>query len=150
MLEDEERCKMVKVWVDSLSFAELSTLEFEMEKPSYTYLTMRRFRKEQPETLFVIVMGADSLSNLHHWRCHEELLQNHEIYVYPRDGYPFTPSAFPVLRQYPETKVCLINAPLFPYTSTVIRQILSQGGAVESMLPPVVADYIRTHHLYGS
>ena len=53
LLDEGERCKMVKAWIGTLPFVRCSTIEFEMEKPSYTYLTMRRFRLEQPEQLLI-------------------------------------------------------------------------------------------------
>ena len=148
LLDEEKRCEMVKAWVDTIPFAQCSTIEFDMPRPSYTYLTLRRFRELQPEVDFSLVMGTDSLVRFHLWRCYEEILRYHPVYVYPREGYPFSPESAPVLWSHPEADIRLVSAPLYPYSSTDVRRMLAESGCADEALPTVVAAFIRTHGLY--
>ena len=139
---------MVERWVSTMPFVQCSTIEFEMERPSYTYLTLRRFRQLEPDTCFSVVMGMDSLAQLHLWRNYEEIVRHHAIYVFKREGYTFDPLLIPVLQLHPEIVVHLMDAPLFPYSSTVIRDMLQKGENPEELLPEVVWRFIDGHSLY--
>ncbi len=147
-LSEEIRLDMVRHWTDSLPFVHCSDIEFEMERPSYTYLTLRRFREKFPETPFAVVMGMDSFVQLHRWRNYEEIVRNHKFYVYPREGYSLSAEEVPVLREFPRTEVVWMDAPLFPYASSLIRQALQQGKDVSDQVPEAVWTYIKKHSLY--
>ena len=145
---EELRLSMVREWVGCYPYLSLCTLEFEMERPSYTYLTLRRLRDMEPERHFSVVMGADSLSAFPRWREAAEIVQWHPVVVYPREGYDHFQLAAEVRRQMPQACIRCIEAPLFPFSSTEIRAAVAAGADVSGMVPPAVWNFIRRNNLY--
>lgn len=148
LLEDAGRIALVRAWTDTLPYLSLCTLEFEMERPSYTYLTLRRLRRDEPEREFVLVMGADSLANFPRWRAFDEIAREHELCVYPREGFALDAAREALLERVPEARVRLLQAPLFPYSSTEIRRMLQAGEDISGKVPEEVRDYIQKHGFY--
>ena len=148
LLSDAERIAMVKAWTDAVPYLSLCTLEFEMERPSYTYLTLRRLRLQEAETEFVLVMGADSLSNFPRWRAFDEIVREHELCVYPRDGYDMQAACSALRKLLPDARVRLLDAPVFPYSSTEIRRMRQAREDISGKVPAEVLDYIQKHDLY--
>lgn len=64
----------------------VSDIEFHLPKPNYTINTLRALRQAEPDTCFVIAMGADNIAGIERWREWEEIVDNFEIWVYPRKG----------------------------------------------------------------
>lgn len=148
LLSDAERIAMVKAWTDAVPYLSLCTLEFEMERPSYTYLTLRKMRKQETDTDFVLVMGADSLYNFPRWRAFEEIAREYELCVYPRDGYDMHAARTTLLKLLPEARVSVIEAPLYPYSSTEIRRMLQAGEDISGKVPAEVLAYIQENDFY--
>ena len=65
----------------------VSDIEFHLPKPNYTINTLRAFRQAEPDTDFVIAMGADNIAGIQRWREWEEIVKDYQIWVYPRKGY---------------------------------------------------------------
>ena len=65
---------------------EVSDIEFDMPKPSYTIDTLVRLKEKYPENDYSIIMGSDNLKNFHKWKNYEQILEDYSIYVYPRPG----------------------------------------------------------------
>ena len=65
----------------------VSDIEFNLPKPNYTINTLRALQQAEPDTDFVIAMGADNMAGLEKWREWEEIVNNYQIWVYPRKGY---------------------------------------------------------------
>lgn len=105
----------------------VSTVEFGLPKPNYTYNTLEYLHNSEPEMEFVIVMGADNLFKIEEWHKWELILQNYKIYVYPRKGFD-TES---LCKKY---GTLFLDAPLYDISSTIIRQLKSEGKDVEKFL----------------
>ncbi|MBO4417005.1 MAG: nicotinic acid mononucleotide adenylyltransferase [Bacteroidales bacterium] len=65
----------------------VSDVEYHLPQPNYTINTLRALQKAEPDTDFVIAMGADNIKGIERWREWEEIVNNYEIWVYPRKGY---------------------------------------------------------------
>ena len=65
----------------------VSDIEFHLPKPNYTINTLRALQQQEPDTEFVIAMGADNIAGIEGWREWEEIVNNYEIWVYPRKGF---------------------------------------------------------------
>ncbi|MDR0509789.1 MAG: nicotinate (nicotinamide) nucleotide adenylyltransferase [Rikenellaceae bacterium] len=118
-------------------------VEFSMPRPSYTIDTLRRLRAEHPDREFAILIGSDNLAQLGSWREGGKLLAECDFLLYPREGWPL-PSVLPSPRM-----TALADAPLWPYSSTAVRQALREGGG-EQMVTPEVMAYIKRYNLYGA
>lgn len=114
-------------------------IELTLPRPSYTVNTLRALAHRYPEHRFSLVMGADNLALFQQWKDWQEILDRYPIIVYPRQGTDLSP----LLQHYPQVTF-LPEAPLFPVSSTDIRQRLQAGDDLSSLLPDrLTADILR-------
>ncbi|KQQ87796.1 nicotinate-nucleotide adenylyltransferase [Massilia sp. Leaf139] len=146
--------------------------EIERGTSTYTVETLRGLRAEfGPEASIVFLMGADQLQNLDSWREWRELFALANIAVAARPGYTLEQDALPQavaeelaprlappeqVRIKPAGLVCLAHTLAVDISATRVRALLRKEGEpqdgprtdVNSLVAPVVLDYIQQHHLY--
>lgn len=86
-------------------------------------------------------MGQDNLVHFHKWKNHESILENHNIYVYPRPGCK------PCDMERHE-KVQLTKAPLMDISAEFIRRSIREKKEVSYFLPQKINDYIDEMNFY--
>lgn len=99
---------------------EISTVEFDLPKPNYTYNTLQHLKASEPENTFIIIMGADNLAVIEKWHKGLEILRTHEVWVYPRQGF----DTRALCKKYGAT---YLDAPQVDVSSTMIREGESNG-----------------------
>lgn len=128
LMPDEERLDKVRRAVSSLPHIEACDIEFGLPTPSYTYLTMRYLREAFPDRRFALVIGADNWERFPLWRNHEELLEKHQLIVYPRKGSTVDCAELP-------DNVSYLDLPLLDISSTEIRERIARGEDVSTLVP---------------
>ena len=113
--------------------------EFQLPRPSYTYKTLEALRRTFPERRFSLLIGADNWHAFPRWRANEELLRTTDIYVYPRQSYDIDAAILP-------PRVHLTAAPLYPISSTVIRQRAAKGESIAGLLPKSIEEEVRAYY----
>ncbi len=93
----------------------INDIEFNLPEPLYTYNTIKELQKRNPDTEYILVVGADSIKSMPNWYRGEELLKEFSVIVYPRSGYRVKT----LCRKYKATY--LGEAPLNNISSTQIR-----------------------------
>ena len=106
---------------------EASDIEFHLPKPLYTYNTLKYLREREPETEFVLVIGADNLAIIENWYRGTDLLREFPVWVYPRKGFDTT-----LLCQ--KYGVTCLDAPLKDISSTMIREGIASGRNMDEYL----------------
>ena len=112
-----------------------SDIEFGLPTPSYTVDTLTYLKEKYPKHEFSVIMGSDSLQNLHKWKNSEVILKNYHIYVYLR------PAA--ELMKPSEKNIHLLKAPLLEISATQIRDIVKSGKSIRYMVPEKVMEEIE-------
>ena len=102
-------------------------IEFYLSKPSYTINKLLVLSKKYPEYQFSLLIGADNYQIFDRWYCYDEILRDYSIYVYPREGVVVDYNKFPQMRW--------LEAPLYPISSTMIREMLSQNKDIGDLIP---------------
>ena len=148
LLDETARLGMLHAWMDGTPYLRLCTVELEMARPSYTYLTLRRLREENPQCRFSVAMGADSLARFTAWREYSEIVANHTLLVYPREGYDAVTVAAALKQEIHHAEIRCLDAPVFNISSTCIRDAVARGEDVSGMVPPAVGRYMSQHALY--
>ena len=143
LLDDTQRLEMVKAALRRERRLIASDFEFHLPKPSYTWNTLQALTAENPDRLFTLLIGGDNWEKFPQWYHHEDILANHSIAVYPRAGSTIDTASLP-----PQVQV--VETPLIPISSTLVRQRVSEGKTIRHLVPKVVAEYIEQHHLYRS
>ena len=138
--------------------------EIERSSATYTIDTLRNVRAELgPHASVVFLMGADQLLHLDTWRDWRALFDLAHIGVAARPGYSLAEAALPEavatelaqrqgsltqLRNNPSGHAYLAQTLAVDISSTQVRAALQRGEQANSLISPVVLDYIQQHNLY--
>ena len=136
LLHEFDRFDMVRAAIHDNFKLEVSDIEFHMPKPSYTIHTLIYLQEKHPDKEFVIIMGEDNLPSFQKWKNYQSILDNHEIYVYPRPGVQLSE-----LRSHP--KVRFVQAPLLDISATFIRECVRKQQSIRYLVPDAVEGIIR-------
>ena len=135
---EKARLEMVRRAVSGTEGVEVCDVEFSMERPSYTVKTIDRLRELYPEREFAILGGGDVAQTMATWREGERLVRENRIFIYPRGEEDEYGAPFEVLK----------GAPKMEISSTLVRELIGNHGSWEELVPPSVAEYIKTEKLY--
>ena len=161
----EDRVAMLELaFADAGMTITLDRQEIERTTPTYTVDTLRNVRAELgPDASIVFLMGADQLQHLDTWRDWHALFDLAHIGVAARPGYSLAEAALPEavatelakrqgsltqLRNTPSGHAHLAENLAVDISSTQVRAALQRGEQANSLISPVVLDYIQQHNLY--
>ena len=142
LADDFQRFHMVQLAIEDYPFLRASNIEFSLEQPNYTVVTLAHLRENFPEHDFSLIMGEDNLTNLHKWKNAAYLTSEYDIFIYPRLHKDVRKPKVDMNR------VIKINAPVIEISSTFIRECIKTNKNVKPLLPPEVFDYIDGSNLY--
>jgi len=143
LLADHHRYQMVLRATEDYPKLKSSNIEFDLEQPNYTVNTLAHLYEKYPKHKFSLIMGEDNLQSFHKWKNYEVILQNHEIYVYPRVYEKKVESKF-----HKHPKVHFINAPIVEISSTFIRNGIKEEKNMKPLLLKSVWKYIDEMNFY--
>jgi nicotinate-nucleotide adenylyltransferase len=134
--------------------------------PTYTIDTLRNVRDELgPQASVAFLMGADQLQRLDTWHEWQSLFDYAHICVAARPGYDIATAGLPPgvaqafssrlgtpqqIRSTPHGLTYLAQDFAVDISATRIRAALQRGEVANSLIPPLVLDYIEQHNLYKS
>lgn len=152
LLDDHHRLQMVHLATEGYPKIKPSDIEFKLAQPNYTVNTLVHLEERFPNHEFSLIMGEDNLKSLHKWKNYEVLLQNYDIYVYPRleakvrTGQVISPDEENLeLQNHP--RIHIIQAPIVEVSSTFIRNNIKEGKNIQPLLPAKVWEYVD-HNLF--
>lgn len=141
LLPDYQRLEILNRAIEDFPKFQVSAIEFNLPKPSYTIDTLTYLKEKFPEHSFSLVMGADNLATINKWKNYELLLKNFKIIVYPRPNITFN-------KFFQEKNVELIDAPLMEISSSFIRNAIKGQKDVRYFLPQKAYEYIDEMNFY--
>lgn len=142
LLDDHHRLQMVFLATEKYTKLKPSDIEFRLPQPNYTVHTLAHLQEKFPTYEFSLIMGEDNLNSLHKWKNYEVIIQNHDIYVYPRLNSGETNPELTA-----NARIHHINAPILELSSTFIRNSIKEGKNVRPLLPGNVWEYVE-HNLF--
>jgi nicotinate-nucleotide adenylyltransferase len=142
LVDFEDRCRMCELAARALGDrVEVSRIESEIgQQRNRTLDTLHALCERHPEARFRLVIGADILSETAKWYRWDEVVALAPPIVVGRSGYRATPEQ--------EAGFHHLDLDLPRVSSTEVRERLSRGHDVLSLLPRVVLDYIAERGLY--
>ena len=142
LLDENERYEMVKLALESQEKVLMaSNYEFHLERPSYTWKTLRALKLDFPQHEFSLIIGGDNWVRFPRWAHNEEILANHHIYIYPREDSEIDEATLP-------ENVHLIHTPKINITSTMLREMVRNGKDISAFVPNAVAKAIADNNYY--
>lgn len=143
LLDNYQRLEMVYRATKDYTKLKPSDIEFNLPQPNYTVNTLAYLQEKHADHEFALIMGEDNLKNFHKWKNYEVILENHDIYVYPRISENKTES-----QSTEHKKIHPVNAPIMQLSSTFIRNAIKEGKNVKPMLPEFVWEYLDEMNFY--
>jgi nicotinate-nucleotide adenylyltransferase len=143
LLDNHHRLEMVYRACESYDKLKPSDIEFGLAQPNYTVNTLVHLSEKYPSNSFCLIMGEDNLKSLHKWKNYEVILENHEIYVYPRIASGNMSEEF---RGNPKIK--RVDAPVIEISATFIRNSIRESKNVRPLLDQKVWEFIDEMNFY--
>ena len=146
LLDDYQRLQLVFLATEEYPKIKPSDIEFKLAQPNYTVNTLAHLQDKFPQHEFSLIMGEDNLKSFHKWKNHEVILENHDIYVYPRISSETDTNQNLAFKSNP--KIHIVDAPIVEISSTFIRENIKKNKNVRPLLPEKVWEYIDHNNLY--
>lgn len=122
LIDEQTRYELAQLATAKIPRVTACDFEFALPRPSYTIQTLQALQKAWPQHQFALIIGTDNMAIFHRWLDYETILRDFPIFVYPRQGDDLAA----LIERYPTMHI-ISGAPLFPVSSTRIREALAQG-----------------------
>ncbi|MFK7776869.1 MAG: nicotinate (nicotinamide) nucleotide adenylyltransferase, partial [Gimesia sp.] len=125
-------------------------LELRREGPSYTVETLRQLTTSHPDEEFFLIVGADSVRDLHTWREPESILELATLIGVnrPNISLPDLSELIQKFGKIVQSKIIWVTMPGMDISSTDIRKRILEKQSVRFMTPRSVEVYIHNNRLY--
>lgn len=121
----------------------VSNIEFSMEKPSYTYLTLQKLQYMNPNAELYFICGTDVYVDIPSWYGGKEVIEVANFLVYPRNTTSnYTPE------EMKDKTVFLNGVPNLEISATFLRDQIKNNKTTKHLLPEEVKYHIEKHNLY--
>ncbi len=131
LLDDQLRYQMARLALHGEEGIVASNYELHLPKPSYTWNTLQHLHQDFPQHTFLLLIGGDNWALFPRWYKAQEIMDGHDIIVYPRRGSQIDRTALP-------PRVTIADTELLDISSTDIRQGIKQGSNISRMVPSVI------------
>lgn len=146
ILDYEERLHIARLATKGIQGIHVSDFESSLPIPSYTVTTLNELTKTYPQHTFCLIIGADNWQDFRKWYKWEEILASYPIVIYRRPGYDLDTTSETFLSA---KSITIADTPLYPISSTEIRQAIRLGQIPTEWLAPEVVKYIIDKGLYA-
>ncbi|MBP8157247.1 MAG: nicotinate-nucleotide adenylyltransferase [Flavobacterium sp.] len=143
LLDDYHRLHLVRLATEEYPKIKPSDIEFKLPQPNYTVNTLAHLMEKYPQHEFSLIMGEDNLKSFHKWKNYEYILQNHDIYIYPRIS-----EEAENLELKNHSRIYKIDAPVVEISSTFIRESIKNKKNIRPLLPHNVWEYVDHNNFY--
>lgn len=150
MTDDEHRLAMANLAFKDIPKTEISTLEIDRMRISYTFDTMSELKKQYPGKELFFITGTDAFMQIDSWYKGVDLLENFSFIVSVRPGY-YEDELNETIKTYQRlynTQVIKLVAKMPDISSTDIREAYRNGESISSLVPEAVERYIKDNGLY--
>lgn len=148
--DKKSRLDMLSEAIKNNSHFALSTIETDREGNSYTYETLELLKKENPDTSYYLILGADTFFQIEEWRNTEIIMKKATILASIRSGQSkeaLEKKALELTEKY-GAEIKILTFPYIDLSSTDIRQRIRTNKSVRYMLPDATLSYIEKNRLY--
>lgn len=146
----KDRLEMCRLAFAGMEGVIVSDLEMKRNGKSYTVDTLRELY--DPAGRLFFLMGTDMLLTLDQWREPEEIFRLcYPVYIRREADAALDDRIVEKITTYHQRfgkMVPRIVAPAIELSSSMVRDALADGRAIDGMVPPAVARYIEENYLY--
>ncbi|MGL4909710.1 MAG: nicotinate-nucleotide adenylyltransferase [Cetobacterium sp.] len=139
LIDGKIRLKMCEIAFEKDKKIEVSDLEIDSEKLSYTYDTLLKIIKKYPNSEYYEILGEDSWAYFDKWKNYEKILELSKVVVLARDGHK---------GDLNHKNLIEMNNSLLNYSSSEVRCALLENKNIDKMLPKELCEFIKNGNLY--
>lgn len=150
VVSGEIRAEMTQKAIQDNPHFKLSMMELEQSGNTYTYQTMERLKKSNPDAEYYYIVGADSLFYMTEWKCPDRIFSNCFVLAAIR-GDKTTEDIEEQIRLLKRTygaNIFLLLTERMDISSSEIRHKVAEGETIENDVPAAVRTYIEKRGLY--
>ncbi len=136
------RFQWVSAAVEGIHGLDVSDVELRIGGPSYTIDTLEVLVSEEPETEWLVVVGADAAAGLDTWHRADELRTMAEVVVVNRPGGHANPP--------PLWRITNVEVPSLDLSSSDLRAMVAAGKSVRFLVPDRVVEMMAAAGAYRS
>jgi len=145
------RREMLELALAGLPQFHVSRIEVDRPGPHYTVDTLKLVNAERPDDQLFLLIGADSLHELHTWRDPGEIDRRARIVAVNRGKDPGV--SLPGDQKFSISEeltiaITSLRMPEVGISATDLRQRVSAERSIRFQTPRAVEQYIRAHRLY--
>ncbi|HKL80754.1 MAG TPA: nicotinate-nucleotide adenylyltransferase [Mobilitalea sp.] len=150
IISSEHRLNMVMLATRDNPHFEVSTFEMDREGITYTADTLSLLTKENPDTEYYFIVGADSLLMMTKWMNPQIVFKLCTIVAASRNHLPQRQLNIQakLLRESYGASIIMLDMPTLEISSASIRERNATDKSIMYYLPKSVNDYIKVHGLY--
>ncbi len=141
LLADYHRLELVNRAIERYPNFKASNVEFSMPQPSFTIDTLTYLKEKNPSHQFSLIVGSDNLKNFSKWKNHDLILENHDLFVYPRPNFESESITL-------DGNIYIVNAPLIEISSSFIRKAIKDKKDIPYFIPEKAHNYLKEMHFY--
>jgi len=140
-LEDEtHRLNMVELSIVDYNKFKVCDIEMKMDRPSFTYKTLRKLTELYPNNEFSLISGSDTINQMDTWT------NSHEIFEY--NLITFIRSNEEVDFTIPQDKLTILKSD-FNLSSTILRDKIKNNYDITGLTAQKTIDYINKYNLFN-
>ncbi|HCT91407.1 MAG TPA: nicotinate-nucleotide adenylyltransferase [Lachnospiraceae bacterium] len=146
----KDRMAMVQLAIQGNPHFRVSAIEIEKKGNSYSHETIRELQRQQKDTKFFFLTGADTVFSMENWNNPAYIFRSVTILAAYRTGVSLEQLQEKIeqLKKLYQADIRLIAADHIDISSSQIRKAISEGTSVRELLPRTVERYIKDHHFY--
>ena len=146
------RMKMLQLAIDGRSSFSTSDIEYKrLPKLSYMFETMKELGSIYNKDTLILIIGEDSLEQLHLWYKGKEIAETWKILSYPRKGKNVTLESLTenwTPKMATKLFYTIVPMPLFPISATNIREKIIRKENIKNLVNTNVLNYINKNNLF--
>lgn len=144
----DHRFKMVKIAIEGENFFNISNIEFQNERFSYTYLTiLELYKRYKIDGKINFIIGMDAFREVSDWYEADKLKKLVHFIVFARDTEMDKDRL--VLLKSKGFEFSIAGMHFIELSSSDVRGKIAKGQSIGGLVPSGVAEYIKANELYN-
>ena len=148
--DPNKRLEMCRLAFSHIRRAEVSDMELRRSGRSYTVLTVRELENEDTE--LYLLCGTDMILTFDQWFCFREIMEKCTLVYIRRENDAGTgvmlDEKIDEYRNKYGARIIKLDLPALEMSSTMVRDIIKNGGDASSLVPESVMQYIDQCKMY--
>lgn len=147
LLDYDIRYEMVEETIKDNKYFEISDVEKNLKKNSYSYDVVKKLKKKSNDDYYFI-MGSDSFQEIETWYEYNKFIDLLDLVVFKRPGYDVEGDHLNKMRNFSKNRIFYFDDLQLEISSTYIRNSIRDGYIPKYLLREEIIAYIKDKKLW--